>query len=252
MENLLKFFYLNNFHKVSFYLAKFIFFFNKNIKLRTSFYKFFKKRKIYYNRKILLSLYKPRVFIFNLNVDTLNLIKKIYNYENIFKVNSYTLHENINIFQSEHDLNKKKEFLEIKNFLEDFINSKISTLYGSEFFQIKKMWFVITKKAGIIKKHSHLDSDLSGVLYLNVDENNIDRNDGLKIYNYFKHLEIFKYCTAKNKFIKTVIEDSYYIFKPKVNDLIIFNSYLEHSVMNYNSKIKNRISLPFDLEIFIK
>jgi hypothetical protein len=49
-----------------------------------------------------------------------------------------------------------------------------------------------------------------------------------------------------------IIKDENYIFKPKVNDLIIFNSYLEHSVENNNSKTSNRISLPFDLEFFIK
>ena len=38
-----------------------------------------------------------------------------------------------------------------------------------------------------------------------------------------------------------------YIFKPTKNDLIIFNSYLEHSVNNTNSKQTDRISLPFDL-----
>ena len=46
------------------------------------------------------------------------------------------------------------------------LNNKISNFYGSQLIKIKKMWFVITKKAGLIKKHSHLDSDLSVVLYL--------------------------------------------------------------------------------------
>ena len=118
--------------------------------------------------------------------------------------------------------------------------------------KIKKMWFVITKKAGLIKKHSHLDSDLSAVLYLNVDEENINFNDGLKIHNHSKFIKIYKHCEENNNFIISIIKDENYIFKPKVNDLIIFNSYLEHSVENNNSKILNRISLPFDLEFFIK
>ena len=111
MEKLLKFFYLNNFHKICVYLVKFASLFDKTMKSRLAFYNFFKKRKVNYSRKMLLSFYQPSVFIFNLNIDTPSLIKKIYNYENIFKENIYTNHDNINIFQSEHDLNKKKEFL---------------------------------------------------------------------------------------------------------------------------------------------
>ena len=252
MEKILKFFYLNNFHKLSFYIVKLLSFFDKTIRSRMFFYNFFKKRKINYSKKLLHSFYEPSIFIFNLNIDNLNLIKKIYNYENIFKENIYSYHDHVNIFQSEHDLNKKKEFLEISFFLENFINDKISNFYGSELIKIKKMWFVITQKAGLIKKHNHLNSDLSGVLYLNVDEENINFNDGLRIHNYSKFIKIYKYYEENNNFITSIFKDDYYIFKPKVNDLLIFNSYLDHSVENNNSKISNRISLPFDLEFFVK
>jgi len=252
MEKILKFFYLNNFHKLCVCIAKLLSLFDKTMRSRITFYNFFKKRKVNYSKKVLLSFYEPSIFIFNLNINNFNLIKKIYNYENIFKENIYTYHDHVNIFQSEHDLNKKEEFLEISFFLENFINDKISNFYGSELIKIKKMWFVITQKAGLIKKHSHLDSDLSGVLYLNVDEENINLNDGLKIHNYSKFIKIYKYCEENNNFITNIIKDDNYIFKPKVNDLIIFNSYLEYSVENNNSKISNRISLPFDLEFFIK
>ena len=53
--------------------------------------------------------------------------------------------------------------------------------------------------------------------------------------------------TDKNMFIKTVCTEKNYTFKPTKNDLIIFNSYLEHSVNNTSSKQTDRISLPFDL-----
>ena len=253
LEKLLKFFYLNNHHKLSVYLIKFISFFDSSIECRLSFYNFFKKRKINYSRELLNHFYEPYVFIFNLEVNTQDLIKKIYNYKkNISKENIYVSHGHVNTFQSEHDLNKKKEFYEINLLLENFINNKISNFYGSQLIKIKKMWFVITKKAGLIKKHSHLDSDLSAVLYLNVDEENINFNDGLKIHNHSKFIKIYKFCEENNNFIISIIKDDNYILKPKVNDLIIFNSYLEHSVENNNSKTSNRISLPFDLEFFIK
>ena len=112
--------------------------------------------------------------------------------------------------------------------------------------KIIKLWFVITKKLGIIKKHSHFDSDFSGVLYLNIEENN-ETDDGLKIYNSSEFIEIFKFSNTKNQFIKTICTDNEFIFKPKKNDIIIFNSYLEHSVNNKSTSPVDRVSLPFDL-----
>ena len=53
----------------------------------------------------------------------------------------------------------------------------------------------------------------------------------------------------KKKFLIKVSKKKYLLFKPKNNDLIIFNSYIEHSVNNHGSKIVNRISLPFDLSL---
>ena len=98
----------------------------------------------------------------------------------------------------------------------------------------------------VIKKHSHFDSDFSGVLYLNVEENN-ETDDGLKIYNSSESIEIFKFSNTKNQFIKTICADNEFIFKPKKNDIIIFNSYLEHSVNNKSTSPVDRVSLPFDL-----
>ena len=71
----------------------------------------------------------------------------------------------------------------------------------------------------------------------------------LSIFNskYKKNIEILKFSEDKNMFIKTVCAEKNYTFKPKKNDLIIFNSYLEHSVNNTSSKQTDRISLPFDL-----
>ena len=111
---------------------------------------------------------------------------------------------------------------------------------------VDKLWFVITKNSGIIKKHSHFNSDFSGAFYLNVEENNEYRN-GLKLYNSLENLEIFRYSVSENRFNVEVVYEKTLLLKPNKNDLIIFNSYLEHGVDNENSKISERISLPFDL-----
>ena len=52
---------------------------------------------------------------------------------------------------------------------------------------------------------------------------------------------------SENKFTKSESTNEDVIFKPKKNELIIFNSYLEHGVENNNLKEEDRISLPFDL-----
>ena len=90
------------------------------------------------------------------------------------------------------------------------------------------------------------NSDFSGAFYLNVEENR-ENNNGLKIYNSLENLEIFSYSVNENQFKIEVTTEKTLLLKPNKNDLIIFNSYLEHSVDNKNSKINERISLPFDL-----
>jgi len=107
------------------------------------------------------------------------------------------------------------------------------------------MWFVITKQSGIINKHSHFDSDLSGVLYLKVNLNS--SNSGLEIFNPLGEMDIYKYNLSLNKIEKSTFTGDKYLFSPKNNDLIIFNSYLEYSVQNKDPNIADRISLPFDL-----
>ena len=52
---------------------------------------------------------------------------------------------------------------------------------------------------------------------------------------------------SENQFKIEVTKEKTLLLKPNKNDLIIFNSYLEHSVDNKNSNINERISLPFDL-----
>ena len=72
-------------------------------------------------------------------------------------------------------------------------------------------------------------------------------NNGLRIYNTGEEIEIYKYSGFEGKFIKSICRDSNFLLKPNKMDLIIFNSYIEHSVENEDSKIIDRISLPFNL-----
>ena len=245
MKNFPKFLYLCNFFKLAVYFSKLISIFSKKEKKRTSFYNFFKKRKRHFDKDLLKEFYRPKIFIFNHDFETKDIIDSIYNYENLFDVNEFTNDGHKNIFQSEHNLNKKKEFIDTSKSIENFVSKNIANIFSSKKIDLIKMWFVITKQSGIINKHSHFDSDLSGVLYLKVNPNS--PNSGLEIFNPLEEMDIYKYNLSLNKIEKSTFTDDKYLFNPKNNDLIIFNSYLEHSVQNKDPNITDRISLPFDL-----
>ena len=245
MNNFPKFLYLSNFFRLAVYFSKLISIFSKKEKKRTSFYNFFKKRKSHFDKDLLKILYKPKIFILNHDFETKNIINSIYNYENLFDINEFTNDGHKNIFQSEHNLNKKKEFIDISTSIENFISKNVANIFNSKKINLIKMWFVITKQSGIINKHSHFDSDLSGVLYLKVNINS--SNSGLEIFNPLEEMDIYKYNLNLNKIEKSTFTGDKYLFNPKNNDLIIFNSYLEHSVKNKDPNITDRISLPFDL-----
>ena len=87
---------------------------------------------------------------------------------------------------------------------------------------------------------------MSGVLYLKVDQNE-ENDDGLRIYNCHNNIEIYRYSLNENRFFRSESTNEDIMYKPKKNELIIFNSYLEHGVENNNLKEDDRVSLPFDL-----
>jgi uncharacterized protein (TIGR02466 family) len=245
-DKLLNFFYFNNHFKLATYSSKILSIFNSKYKKKIDFFNYFKKRKKKYSQENLKLLYQPKIFIlkFSFNID--EILKQIYNYDKLYQKNQYTNDGHTNVYQSEHNLEKNDKFENLSNELQAFINQRLQDYIINNKLKISKLWFVITKKMGFIKKHSHFNSDFSGVFYLNVEETE-ERDGGLKIYNPMKNIEILKFSEDKNVFIKTVCTEKNFIFKPKKNDLIIFNSYLEHSVHNMSSKITDRISLPFDL-----
>ena len=246
ISKILNFLYFKNYFRLAVYFSKFFSLFDNNIKKRISFYNYFKKRKKIFRKDILEILFNPKVFIVKFPENTEKIINQIYKYDKLYKKNEFSNDGHVEVYQSEHNLNQIPEFQEISNKLEKFINSKLQKFVNYNKLTIDKLWFVITKKSGIIKKHSHFNSDFSGAFYLNVEENT-ENNNGLKLYNSLENLEIISYSVSENQFKIEVTKEKILLLKPNKNDLIIFNSYLEHSVDNENSKINERISLPFDL-----
>lgn len=242
----LNFLYLNNFFRLAIYFLKILSIFDSKYKNNIIFFNFFKKRKKNYKKSVLKILYQPKVFIFNLNYDTEKIIKTIYNFDNLNIDNQYSDDGHSNVFQSEHNLEKHKDFVEISKNLEFDINNKLKNHLNYQLLKINKLWFVITKNLGLIKKHSHFDSDFSGVFYLKVEKDNNSEN-GLRLYNYLENIEIYEFSKDNQKFIKSTNKNQTILFKPKINDIIIFNSFIEHSVDNKTLNNVDRISLPFDL-----
>ena len=246
MYKILNFLYYKNYFRLAVYFSKFFSLFDNSIKKRISFYNYFKKRKKIFRKDTLEILFNPKVFIIKFPENTEKIINQIYKYDKLYKKNQFSNDGHVEVYQSEHNLHQNPEFQEISNKLEKFINSKLQKFINFNKLTVDKLWFVITKNSGIIKKHSHFNSDFSGAFYLNVEEDTENRN-GLKLYNTLENLEIFSYSLNENQFNIEVTNEKTLLLKPKKNDLIIFNSYLEHSVDNKNSKINERISLPFDL-----
>ena len=245
MKGILYFFYLKGFFRICIFILKIASKFNKKYSNRISFYRYFKKKKKY-KKKFLKIVHQPKIFIINLPYDSKKLIKKIYNYEMLYLDNQKIYDGHKNIYQSKDNINKKKEFRKISKYIQNFINKNISNYLQNNKLKLIKMWIVITKNLGVMKKHSHFNSDFSGVLYVRVDSNK-NYQGGLRIHNVMQNIEIYTFSLKKKLFKKSINRKKTFFFRPKKNDIIIFNSYIEHSVINKNSKIADRISLPFDM-----
>ena len=245
MNKILFFLYLRGYFRTCILMLNIGSIFDKKYKDKISFYRYFKKKKKY-KKELLKIIHQPKIFIFNFPYDSKKLIKKIYNYDLLYLDNQKINDGHKKVYQSKDNLNKKKGFREISKFMESLINKYISKYIQNKNLKLIKMWIVITKNSGVMRKHSHFNSDFSGVLYVKVDKNK-SYQGGLKIHNVMQNIEIYSYSKEKNSFQKSINRKKSFVLRPNKNDLIIFNSYVEHSVMNKNSKIVDRISLPFDM-----
>ena len=107
--------YLKNFFRASKFLIKFSSIFNKSYKNKEHFYNFFKKRKKHFSVNLLKDLWVPKIFIFNIDIDNEKILNEIYKENNFQKDNQYSYHGHTNVYQSEHELHKKKNFFELSD-----------------------------------------------------------------------------------------------------------------------------------------
>ena len=240
---------INNNFKTGYYLCKLLGLINVNYKANSMLFNFFKKRKKNYSENLIKNLVNPKIFIINVDIDNEELLRKIYSDKKLYTKNNFSSDGHYNIYQSEHNINLDFNFKKITSLLSSILNKKILSYFSeTHYLKLTKMWYVITKKLGVIKKHNHLSSDLSGVLYLKVDEYSKNNEGALKIFNINNHIDIYTFDRINCSFIKKYnCVDDFFYFNPKKNDLIVFNSFLEHTVNN-SKKNEDRISIPFDTE----
>ena len=144
--------------------------------------------------------------------------------------------------------------------IENFLNQNVKKYFldnnSVRKFAVKNMWFVIMKENTTHHIHSHPKSVLSGVIYLKKNKTN-DGKLNLLIPNFNKEKyaqkELTNYINKEtilvnfneNKVKETYINSKNYKFNPNEKDMIVFNSYLYHSVESYSDK-DDRISLAWD------
>ena len=109
---------------------------------------------------------------------------------------------------------------------------------------VSNMWININPKYSYNSNHIHFKSFYSGVYYINVPENSgtIQFTNPSSLQRIF--LELYK--TTVDRFNGFTAQN--WVFQPQKDLLILFPSWIEHSV-NQNLSNSNRISIAFNTTI---
>ncbi len=134
-----------------------------------------------------------------------------------------------------------QKFIEIvKNFLKEIIVNEMGWEYNAEKVHIAVMWSIINKKNSFNIQHNHPNSFLSAAYYIQTSENSGS-------INFFdpKEQKNIRYPKIKNF---TELSAAVTSLEPKEGDLLIFPSYLYHSVSE-NLSDNDRIIISFNVDI---
>ena len=233
---------------INFMIGDILFYRYKNKDPSDYYFKFFSQtNNININDKS-FSYYPPSIYNTKINRN-INILDEIFKYQKQFPTNRYSDKKQINIYkyyQSEHNLHLLDQFKDLKIFLEKHINDNIFKAFFGELkkkIYINKMWFVISSKGVKLAKHNHSEGVFSGILYLKVP-NQHKQVGQLILSNPQKNINLIN----QNIDQKIIHKNNEIIIEPINNNLIVFNSYIKHSVEN-QATTEDRISLPFDLSI---
>lgn len=147
-----------------------------------------------------------------------------------------------NIRSHDDDVLEHKGLEDIKIFLEETVNKFVTDIYrpkNNVEFYITQSWLNINKNNMFHHKHYHPNSYLSGVLYLSCTD-----NDVIQFHNMI-HSSILLDLFESKEEDANVFNSGLFSFSIKELDLMIFPSYLEHSVPTNNTNQK-RVSLSFN------
>jgi uncharacterized protein (TIGR02466 family) len=168
--------------------------------------------------------------------DELNALEKKLNEDNIFHDN-----RNGNLTTTEDFILDNWNLFKIKNQIVESVKlfSDETLCYNYDNLYITQSWINVNPPGSSHHTHSHRNSVLSGVLFLNTFENCGD----IKFYPHYSNMNMVPEINYKEN---NHFSWEHYYFTPSNGDLLIFPSYFEHSVSENLSKDKNRISLSFN------
>tara|TARA_Y100000004_G_C8924740_1_gene417087 strand:+ start:833 stop:1594 length:762 start_codon:yes stop_codon:yes gene_type:complete len=150
--------------------------------------------------------------------------------------------DNIDIFNSL-NFEEYPEYEKIKKYCQSHLNNYVKEILcpiqeDVEFY-FTQSWVNITRPGEFHHRHSHQNSIISGIFYLNAV-----KNDNVNFYHPMGSL------FHQNQFEPTqwnIFNSSRYSFSPRNGDLLLFPSWLDHSVeKNHNQTKYDRISLSFN------
>lgn len=168
----------------------------------------------------------------SIEVNELNCLLQLANDNENFVKNS-----NGNFFHKENYildtvLNGSKLAKDISHYIDEYT---VNVLGEDPSLRYTQSWININPPGTSHHKHSHINSIVSGVLYLQTNENSgkflVHRYDNRTIQNQTKTFNKYNF--------------SYMFFEPRKFDLYLFPSSLEHSVEE-NKSNEDRISLSFN------
>ena len=149
-------------------------------------------------------------------------------------------------FKGWHSKNFDMKDVEPKNFIEEIktnINTAINDMdwdLQTQEVKISNMWAIINTKGSLNQKHHHSNSDLSAAYYVSAE-----KNCGDIIFYDPRPARVYKHPIAKKPNILNATINS---ISPEPGMLILFPSYLEHSV-NPNLSDHKRIVISFNLSL---
>ena len=133
-----------------------------------------------------------------------------------------------------------KNFIEaIKKNINEAINDMGWDLTNQE-VTLSNMWAIINKKGAMNQKHSHSNSDLSAAYYVTAKE-----GCGDIVFYDPRPGKVYKHPLANKPNLLNAVNNG---VKPKAGMLVLFPSYLEHSV-NPNTSDHERVVISFNISL---